>query len=592
MASSRRGSLNASGSDDGEDGPSYVEMVGGAKTIGLVGGVALLINNITGSGMVLFPSLYQQAGWFIVTLALVFVGALSYICSLMLVESMAAMPGNYNDKGDEFVQRVEYSSLARYYLPGRHSYMVAQLFFQLSLLCNNISGIIQSVQVMDFAIAAVAGKSCAIPEFYPHFSFHCPDPVDNHITVFGNDIYLLSLGFILTALVCIPFGFWNLDDNIVIQKGSCLAVIGMVLAWVGLCGNTHWHLESWRVPTIGDSLSPVLGTVVFNFAIITSIPSWVNEKRPDVSIRKTLHISMLIALALFTMIGIVCGMAFDPWYNTDESDQTLLNKLRQSSSDLAKVTFYLFPVVVNLTSIPVFSIMQRYNLVEEKVCGKKMANFIGVVLPWLMCIPFYTGSGFESVVNWGGIIFNSVVNFIIPPIIYIRMVRAQRGLIVLGSISSSSTSDLLTAPSVVGQDGWKVEVDGAAVMQPTTNINVSSSSSPSTPGAPSSASSTKSGMKQGLLIHEHGLGEGAYELKDPVGARSESSTTPGALRDDDGEGEFGVDDTIMVASNGEELTAVPRVLLRFREHIGYGLSITFLIITLTVIAYSIKDGAQ
>lgn len=69
--------------------------------------------------------------------------------------------------------------------------------------------IIQSVQVMDFAIAAIAGKSCAVPEFYPNFGFHCPDPVSGDITVFGS-IYVLSIGFIVTALVCAPLGFWNL----------------------------------------------------------------------------------------------------------------------------------------------------------------------------------------------------------------------------------------------------------------------------------------------------------------------------------------------------------------------------------------------
>jgi hypothetical protein len=184
---------------------------------------------------------------------------------------------------------VEYTSLAFFYL-GRYGYAITQFFFQFSLAFNNISSIIQSVQVMDFAIAAIFGKSCAVPEFYPDFSFHCPPAVDGDITVFGN-IYVLSIGFILTALVCAPLGFWNLDDNIVIQKVSCLMVTVMVCIWVGIF--VHLGLEVDRVPTIGTQFTNVLGTTVFNFAVITSIPSWVNEKKENVSILKTMGIGQI-----------------------------------------------------------------------------------------------------------------------------------------------------------------------------------------------------------------------------------------------------------------------------------------------------------
>jgi hypothetical protein len=232
--------------------------VGGLKTIGLLGGVALLINNITGSAMVLFPSLYQAAGWFTVTMTLLLIAFLSYLCSVMIIEAMAAMPGNHT-----FTKRVEYTGLAYYYL-GQRGYYFTQFFFQFSLAFNNMSSIIQSVQVMDFALVAIFGKDCAIPEFYPNFSFHCPEPVKHDITPFG-DIYLLSIGFIITALVCAPLGFWNLDDNIIIQKVSCSAVVLMVLTWCGIF-IAKGDLDGSRVPAVGDQFTNVLGTCVFNFA--------------------------------------------------------------------------------------------------------------------------------------------------------------------------------------------------------------------------------------------------------------------------------------------------------------------------------------
>ena len=42
--------------------------------------------------MVLFPSLYQAAGWLLVTIALVGVCFLSYLCSIMIIEVSAAQP--------------------------------------------------------------------------------------------------------------------------------------------------------------------------------------------------------------------------------------------------------------------------------------------------------------------------------------------------------------------------------------------------------------------------------------------------------------------------------------------------------------------
>jgi hypothetical protein len=228
---------------------------------------SLQLNNITGSGMVLFPSLYQASGWFPVSIALLAVCGLSYICSIMVIEAMAAMPGNAKfDKRVEcqFSPRITHGrklgnstacahcnhklafvayrapildlflsslrlcvqtprwliiiwavsrqahslcplaccpvqspvdglrlltvhfhrrclSASFLFVPG-YGYGVTQVFFQLSLACNNISSIIQSVQVMDFAIADIFGRSCSVPEFSPEFKFYCPEAIDGQRT--------------------------------------------------------------------------------------------------------------------------------------------------------------------------------------------------------------------------------------------------------------------------------------------------------------------------------------------------------------------------------------------------------------------------
>src|SRR4051794_29583989 len=110
----------------------------------------------------------------------------------------------------------------------------------------------------------------------------------------------------------------------------------------------------------------------------------------------------------------MCVQAFPPF----ENGQTVLVVIYSLGTKLAKITFFLFPACVNLTSIPVFSIMQRYNLVESGVCGHRMALFIAVCVPWLIAIPLYTGSGYQLLVTWSGILITSVVNFVFPPLMY------------------------------------------------------------------------------------------------------------------------------------------------------------------------------
>jgi hypothetical protein len=114
------------------------------KTISFVGSVALLINNVTGGGMVVFnvlPQTFQQAGWVLPTLALFGVAGLSTICGLMLIEAMTLVP-----KNNRFQKRMEYTNIAEYYFPNWLAW-VTQFAYQASILAQNVSMIIQSVQV-------------------------------------------------------------------------------------------------------------------------------------------------------------------------------------------------------------------------------------------------------------------------------------------------------------------------------------------------------------------------------------------------------------------------------------------------------------
>ena len=45
-----------------------------------------------------------------------------------------------------------------------------------------------------------------------------------------------------------------------------------------------------------------------------------------------------------------------------------------------------------MTSIPVYSIIVRYNLLETGYVNKAVAFIASVIVPWILIVPFYTGT--------------------------------------------------------------------------------------------------------------------------------------------------------------------------------------------------------
>lgn len=81
--------------------------------------------------------------------------------------------------------------------------------------------------------------------------------------------------------------------------------------------------------------------------------------------------------------------------------------------------------MVLATTIPVFSIVVRYNLMQSNI-HKGWANIFAVALPWIVVIPFLTGNGLNEILSWGTLFFTSVANFIIPFAIYIKACKFKQ----------------------------------------------------------------------------------------------------------------------------------------------------------------------
>lgn len=379
------------------------------KTIGTVGGISLLINNITGPAMVTIPLLYQNAGWFTPTLCLFSMAFFGALASGFLCEAMAALPGNHHLEG-----RVEFSTLVRF-LFGKKGLILAQIFINISLQCANVASIIECAQVADDTLIAVFGRSCGL-QVYPHPKWECVVMESASDSPFSaSAFYLFTIGFILMMVIVIPMGLLNLDDNIYIQV---LADLFLVVVTVDFIATFIIHgINFSSVPMFKEGgQSPVLGTIMANYAFVTTIPSWCSEKKKEVNVNKSIWSATAIATFVFFALGFMGAVSFQ--FPSNGSILSVINASKYSNS-FTKILVYLFPIMVLATTIPVFSIVVRYNLLQSEI-HKGWANFLAVVLPWIVVIPFLTGNGLNDVLNWGTLFFTSIANFVIPFAVYIK----------------------------------------------------------------------------------------------------------------------------------------------------------------------------
>jgi hypothetical protein len=392
---------------------------------------------------------------------------MSAFSATMMAESMQRIPGNQN-----FLRRFEFGTVIQHYF-GRAGFIAGQIVLNICLQANNIASIVVAAQVLDDFLVYTFKASFAFD--FAHFKFLRSDGAYTSDNPFTGHIWIISLGYVIAMAICIPFGFLNLDDNMWFQwfsfAGMMLSFIMFYivffLAGAGVIspdhappppgthnptipppmnvtmpaapfanhtltpptslplGNLQWDVS--RVPVFGSALSGqanVIGTIVFMSAFVTTVPSWVNEKMPHVSINKSIWSSTITSNIIKMSFGYLAAIT----YANRSHSSNILNVISRNAPPgafgvVTRISVYLFNFATIIPGIPVFSIMVRYNLVTGKLCPPWVANLIGVVAPWVVSMFFYHGKGLSIVVNWSAILFQGFVNFALPGLLFYFAVR-------------------------------------------------------------------------------------------------------------------------------------------------------------------------
>ncbi|CAG8557845.1 24956_t:CDS:2 [Dentiscutata erythropus] len=316
-------------------------------------------------------------------------------------------------KGNEKFQRqIEFSHLTAILVSDKRKRLLIQISLFVSLQSVNIASILLSAQSMDTLFISLFGKTCGLG-IYPQSGFYCVDQQGDYNSPFGTNYMVVTLGFLMTLVMVVPLGIFSLADNIKVQIASFVGLIAILSAWF-ITFFEHGLTPSY-VPDFGNDMSQVIGTVLFNYAFIVTVPSWVNDLDPKVPIQRSVFYSILISTLNYVSIGIIGGMAFPINQNSD-----IISVINQSNERnwLTVSSTYIFPVAVLITSIPVYTIVIRYNLIRSGHCKKGLAVFLSSVLPWIVVLPFQTGSWLTVFVNWTNLFFSSISNFVVPFYLY------------------------------------------------------------------------------------------------------------------------------------------------------------------------------
>jgi len=217
----------------------------------------------------------------------------------------------------------------------------------------------------------------------------------------------------ITIALVLPLGLIQLSDNIKYQIASFITLLFITTVWIVTFFQVGINNNS--IPVVASDQGSVVGYVISNFAFVTTIPAFVNNIHPSTNIHRVIWLSIIISCAIYLSIGFTGAAAF----NTPPNSTILAVISERRPSLVALISVYAFPIAVLITSIPVFMIIIRYNLLRGNICSKPWAIFFSSILPWIIVIPFQTNGWLTIIMNWTSLFFSSTANLVIPFILYL-----------------------------------------------------------------------------------------------------------------------------------------------------------------------------
>lgn len=397
--------------------PQSTSELFGQKTIGTFASYALLVNNAVGPAILIFPLLNQSAGWSAPIVVSIIVYIVSTFSCTMLCEAIQRIPGN-----ESFGMRIEFCDAVRYYI-GDGAYWTSQIFLSLSLQASNIAAMIVSAQTVDNLFKKILGASYALD--WMSLSITETNEIGNFETW-----SVISLGFIFCMLICIPFGYLSLEDNMWFQYVSFFSLMFFTFEFLiqFLINMSHDPQQVEIFVEDSTAQSSVLGTIIFANAFVVTLPSWLNEKKEGVEANGLIWNGLGFATIFRCIVGILGAFAFsmmNPHTGLpNKGSANILNLLAGPGNlQITQYSSLLWDISTIIPGIPVLAVVMKYNLVSGEIMSDRNSFLFSVVLPWVVTMFCYESDLLANMCAWAGLCIQGYINFAVPVYLYILALR-------------------------------------------------------------------------------------------------------------------------------------------------------------------------
>jgi hypothetical protein len=363
-----------------------------------------------------------------------------------MANTISKVPNNI-----DFQQEVEYSDVFRHFL-GPRWYITTQIIFLCCITCLNISSIVDTSQVVDTFVGNwIPGGTMAVQLFSSNHNHNNTTPPSDDweyvegsylgdriqfvrwdrsecttdeveegvcLPFAGRDGILLTCGTLITTLLFLPLARLDLKENAWWQVAGLLILLLVSLQFIIqfiTTGLRPSNLTWW-----GDDWNDLLGVIIFNFALVIAIPAWLYEREPHVDVPTVINHSSFIVVILYMLIGLLGAMAIP-----HVADNMLESMMSGAFVTMLSLGASLFAFAIVGLGIPLFSVLTRLNLTGSGLCSLRTGNILAVYGPFAAAWLLYDGQAITKLLSWGGIIFTSLVAFILPLILAIHVVRTD-----------------------------------------------------------------------------------------------------------------------------------------------------------------------
>mmetsp|Transcript_9674 Transcript_9674/g.20875 ORF Transcript_9674/g.20875 Transcript_9674/m.20875 type:complete len:622 (-) Transcript_9674:1504-3369(-) len=349
----------------------------------------------------------------------------------------------------DFKAEVEFSAVFSTFWGYHPWFHVTHLLFWGCITCLNISSIVDTSQVVDTILGHCIG-SWALQVGWgrqPHLvgwdARLCSDEELSQgeclpfrpilMNEEDDGTYLLTVGMLITSCAFLPMALMDLKENagwqisgfIVLLLTSLQFVIQFAMEIFNPSSDAFaahdasglpeerpsWYSEEalW-----GKQWDDLFGVVLFNFALVIAVPAWLYEREPHVDVPTVIYGSSFLSTFLYIAIGWLGNLAVP--HVSSNFLASLMSGMYGHYMQFGASVFAFF--IVGL-GIPLFSVLTRLNLIGESpdapaLLQRPMANVLAVYVPFGASWFLYDGHAITKLLSWGGIIFTSIVAFILP----------------------------------------------------------------------------------------------------------------------------------------------------------------------------------